>query len=117
MIVDVVTDPGHTVLGYQSRYSEYKSAIDKVHGEFVFGPSSFGGHADIKQGSLCNWCMPRMIPDAGSIEDSLLVSPSITDPIMPLRFDGLQTTDPFLCHYFFDCKMTRSMSVNSLPTF
>ena len=80
-------------------------------------PFLFGGQEDARHGSLCNWCMPRMIPNAGSIEDSLLVSPTITDPIMPLRFNGLQTTDPFLCHYYFDCKMTRNMSVNSLPTF
>lgn len=94
------------VYGYQSRYSEYKSRIDEVHGQFQSrAPLSF-------------WTTPRNASTAGSeywTSSDLHVNPKITDPIFALQYDGKQTSDPFLCHFKFKSTLVRNMSVIGVP--
>ena len=79
----------NNVVGYQARYLEYKTRVDEVHGQF-----------QSKQ-PLSAWCMPRTSQIAASMigANNLYVNPKITDTLFSLSYDGLQSSDPFLCHY------------------
>lgn len=91
------------VLGYQARYAEYKSSYDKVCGEFT------------SHGSLREWTIPRSFWALNTPVDRLRVNPALFNSVVALQYDGSQATDPFLCHFAFNCKMVRDMSVNGLP--
>ena len=77
------------VLGFQNRYLEYKTGIDRVHGQFC------------TNGSLSSWTAPR---NSGILTInttyynlySLKVSPKILNSICSISFDGTESTDPIL---------------------
>ena len=95
-----------TVIGYQSRYSEYKSRVDEIHGLFQSkAPLSF-------------WTTARNASNISSgiwSSIDLHVNPKITDSIFALKYDGKQTSDPFLCHFKFNATLVRNMSVIGVP--
>lgn len=97
------------VIGFQNRYLEYKTGIDKVHGQFCTG------------GSLSAWTAPR---NTGLLFDvsgqafnynSLKVSPKIMNSICSVSFDGNDTTDPILVDSHISIKAIRPMSVSDEP--
>ena len=97
------------VIGFQNRYLEYKTGIDKVHGQFCSG------------GTLSAWTAPR---NSGIIEDtggdmfstySLKVSPKILNSICSVAFDGNDYTDPILVDSHIGIKAIRPMSVSDEP--
>lgn len=97
------------VIGFQNRYLEYKTGIDKVHGQFCTG------------GSLSAWSAPR---NTGLLFDvsgkafnynSLKVSPKILNSICSLTFDGNDNTDPILVDSHISIKAIRPMSVSDEP--
>lgn len=97
------------VIGFQNRYLEYKTGIDKVHGQFCTG------------GSLSAWTAPR---NSGLIIDttsgvfnlySLKVSPKILNSICSVVFDGDDSTDPILVDSHIGIKAIRPMSVSDEP--
>lgn len=96
------------VIGFQNRYLEYKTGIDKVHGQFCSG------------GSLSAWSAPR---NSGLLFDvdhpfnynSLKVSPKIMNSICSVSFDGNDTTDPILVDSHISIKAIRPMSVSDEP--
>lgn len=97
------------VVGYQNRYLEYKTGIDKVHGQFCTG------------GTLSAWTAPR---NSGIISDasgggfglySLKVSPKIMNSICSVAFDGNDNTDPILVDSHIGIKSIRPMSVSDEP--
>lgn len=97
------------VIGFQNRYLEYKTGIDKVHGQFCSG------------GSLSAWTAPR---NSGIIEDtgggmfgtySLKVSPKILNSICSVAFNGEDNTDPILVDSHIGIKAIRPMSVSDEP--
>lgn len=97
------------VIGYQNRYLEYKTGIDKVHGQFCTG------------GTLSAWTAPR---NSGIISDasggsfglySLKVSPKIMNSICSVAFDGHDNTDPILVDSHISIKSIRPMSVSDEP--
>lgn len=97
------------VIGFQNRYLEYKTGIDKVHGQFCSGCS------------LSAWTAPR---NSGIIEDtgggmfstySLKVSPKILNSICSVAFDGADNTDPILVDSHIGIKAIRPMSVSDEP--
>jgi hypothetical protein len=95
-----------TVLGYNTRYSEYKTAVDEVHGEFK------------RSGSLNAWSSPR--PTNYSLANGinahfLLVDPSVLNSIFAIQYNGKQNTDQFLINSFFNVSAIRPMSVAGLP--
>lgn len=120
----------NSVIGYSSRYSNYKTAVDKVHGPFQshfrFGSGSVVG------GSLSHWAMPRFdlpynnqtglglknfyIPP---FADSMLFNVNLptgqalfdrsTEPVWDVDYDH------FLVDSYFDVKAVRPMSVLGLP--
>lgn len=97
------------VIGFQNRYLEYKTGLDKVHGQFCTG------------GSLSAWTAPR---NAGLLHEatggmfnynSLKVSPKILNSICSVTFDGTDTTDPILVDSHISIKAIRPMSVSDEP--
>lgn len=96
-----------TVIGYHSRYSEYKSAVNRVHGSFQEG------------GSLSHWCAPFPLADnqfgISLTEANYKVSPSTINSICAVTYNGDDSTDQFLCHYNFGVTAVRDMSVFGIP--
>lgn len=96
------------VIGFQNRYLEYKTKVDKVHGQFCSG------------GSLSAWSAPR---NSGVINDtaspfnlySLKVSPKILNSICSIAFNGEERTDPILVDSHIMIKAIRPISVSSEP--
>lgn len=105
------------VIGYQNRYMEYKTGVDKVHGEFCTG------------GSLSAWSAPRntglvvngdvSVGASGSLEYnvySFKVSPKILNSVCSVEFDGAKLdTDPIIVDAHIGIKAIRPMSVSGEP--
>lgn len=96
------------ILGFQNRYLEYKTGIDRVHGQFC------------TNGSLSSWTAPRNsgILTINSVYYnlySLKVSPKILNSIVSVTFDGSEDTDPILVNSHISIKAVRPMSVSDEP--
>ena len=99
-----------TVLGFNPMYSEYKTALDKVHGDFI---STTANHT----GSLSAWVTPRLFDEVyahgtGLTYVFLHVNPAILDTIFSVHSD---TADQFYVNCWNDIRAIRPMSVNGLP--
>lgn len=92
-------------MGYINRYAEYKTKVDKVHGEF--SPS----------GSLDAWTTVRQYKSfSGSVTNSFFkINPAVLDKIFAQVYDGSEVSDQFLVD--FQCFVTavRPMSVTGEP--
>lgn len=103
------------VLGYQLRYSEYKTNVDKIHG--VFNSSS-----DVSQTnqSYNAWVAPRNTALAqysnGATVSFFKCLPSVLDSVMVQQFDGTESTDQFLINANFNCQAIRPMSIYGEPS-
>lgn len=100
------------VIGFQNRYMEYKTGVDKVHGEFCTG------------GSLSAWTAPRntglvLSGGTGTLDYNLYsfkVSPKILNSICSVSFDGAKlNTDPIIVDSHIGIKAIRPMSVSGEP--
>ena len=99
-----------TVLGFNPMYSEYKTALDKVHGDFI---STTANHT----GALSAWVTPRLFDEVyakgtGLTYVFLHVNPAILDTIFAVHAD---TADQFYVNCWNDIRAIRPMSVNGLP--
>lgn len=98
-----------SILGYVPRYMEYKTCVDKVHGQFVSG------------GSLSAWSAPRNNPaiqsgsDYGFSSTSLKVDPRVFNPIVSVLYDGSDKTDQFIIDCTTSCRSIRPMSITGEP--
>lgn len=101
----------NNIIGFNNRYMEYKTAVNKVHGVFN------------TNGSLSAWASPRNNP---LFEDeqykslqlnstTLKVDPRILNPIMLVSYDGTENTDPFICDSHVSVQAIRPMSVSGEP--
>lgn len=92
-------------MGYINRYAEYKTKVDKVHGEF--SPS----------GSLDAWTTVRQYKSvSGSVTYSFFkINPAVLDKIFAQVYNGSEVSDQFLVD--FQCLVTavRPMSVTGDP--
>lgn len=105
---DLKFSGGHP-LGWQLRYSEYKTAIDVNHGQFGYsGPLSF-------------WTISRnrALSDTfagGSLSISdLKVSPKSVDSVFAVNYNGKQVTDQLFGGCYFGITKISDMSVDGLP--
>lgn len=96
------------VIGFTNRYMEYKTAVDRVHGNFAGG-------------NLKQWAAPRNNPLI-KVSDSLAltavslkVDPRILNPIMSVEYDGSESTDQFIVDCSIGVKSVRPMSVSGEP--
>ena len=100
------------VIGYGPRYWNYKTALDKVHGEFNYMRDG------VNAGSLYDWATPRR--DLTASDDlptigAYYVNPKILDSIFAVACDSTQATDQFLVNVQLSIKAIRGMSVIGLP--
>lgn len=110
------------VLGYVPRYHQYKTAIDKVHGEFN---GYLNGHASGQHHSLIAWVAPRVeqftslysAENSGRHISTFYINPDVYNNVMAVAANSNQRTDVFLNNVFFDVKAIRPMSVLGLPQF
>ena len=93
-----------TLFVSQSRYNEYKSRVNEVHGNLQHGRS------------LASWTSPRNFNTVGAIgEDVFFVNPHVTDRLFAIGYNGTESTDQFICHFLFDSTLVGNMSVNGIP--
>lgn len=108
----------NSVIGYLARYWEYKTAVDKVHGEFynrsmlraeIFGESL---------GVFANYVTPRAPHDfsQGLTLASLYVDPRSCDSIFYVASDESQATDQFKFNFNHQVTAVMPMSVTGLPS-
>lgn len=105
-------------IGFAPRYWMYKTAVDKVFGEFE--NRGFGN-------SLAAWVSPRQVdinisgssPNYSFNQDisNLYVNPSVLNNIFGISVNSHPNTDQFLNNVFFDVKSLRPMSELGLPQF
>lgn len=121
---------GSNILGYVPRYHEYKTAVDKVHGEFCSTPFSMLDSADRKArgfstglsvptvGAFSSFVSSRIDLESyfGSVRQ-FYVDPAIVDNLFLVSADGEQNSDQFWITSYLDIKSYRSMSVLGLPQF
>lgn len=102
-----------SVLGYQLRYSEYKTNVDKIHGVFN-SDSTFANQ------SYNAWVAPRNQALAqysnGATVSFFKCLPSVLDSVMVQKFDGTESTDQFLINANFNCQAIRPMSIYGEPS-
>lgn len=112
----------NNVLGYSPRYHMYKTAVDKVFGEFadtsLYLDSTLETYMHV--GSLRPWVSPRT--EYNTLEGlrylkSFYVSPKVYDDVFGVLVDSQQNSDQFIHNVFFDVKAIRPMSVLGLPQF
>lgn len=111
-------ETGNEIIGWQYRFSEYKTKYDIVHG----GLSSNGLTDSSSQGSLKYWVpqVDTFTTQGGSLQ-SFYVSPSALDDVMLVRYNPSSTnynslfnTDPLLHDIYFNCKKASKMSTYGL---
>ena len=101
----------NNIIGFNNRYMEYKTCVDKVHGIFN------------SAGPLGSWASPRNNPLFEDMttstmqinNSSLKVDPRILNPIMLVSYDGTESTDPFICDCHVSVQAIRPMSVSGEP--
>lgn len=103
------------VLGYQLRYSEYKTNVDIVHG--VFNTDSSVSKSNQSYNA---WVAPRNTALAqysnGATVSFFKCLPSVLDSVMVQSFDGSEQTDQFLINANFNCQAIRPMSIYGEPS-
>ena len=112
-IYNMFEDAFTQVIGYGPRYWNYKTALDKVHGEF-----NYRRDGTANSGSLYDWATPRRdltqsddLPTLGAY----YVNPRVLDSIFAVAADDTQKTDQLLVNAMLDVKAIRGMSVIGLP--
>lgn len=116
------------VMGYVNRYAMYKTAVDKVHGQFannLYDTGLTGAHFSRLKGSLIPWVTPRSenmsLPINGATpkrdKNSWYVDSDILDTVLGVSSDATEDTDSLLHNVYFDIKSIRPMTVLGLPQF
>lgn len=107
-----VVDPQ---LGYVPRYADYKTSVDRVHGEF--SDSLKYWVASLTPDYLTEY-FQRMHDLYGSYKVDYTffkVNPAILDNLFGVAVDSTLATDQFLVNSFFDTKVVRNLDYNGLP--
>lgn len=97
-------------LGWQPRYSEYKTAIDINHGQFINGEplAYFTSNRCRNLFSAHNWLTGLSLRD-------LKINPNIFDSVFKVGWNGKPTTDPFYGTVQFNIIKVSNMDVDSMP--
>lgn len=108
--LDSPIDPSSTavaIFGYNSRYAEYKTSYNRVHGIFR------------KNRSMSSWCCPidlgRISNQSGIAWQRLKIDPRYMDTIMTVSYDGSEETDQFICDCSINYDIVRPISRYGLP--
>ena len=93
-----------SLLGFNTRYHEYKQRVNEVHGTFATGQSE--SHWTITANNS-----PVFNPSYG-----FKVLPTITDSIFGVNWNGAPSTDPFKCFYSFNVTKVSNMEAIGVPS-
>lgn len=94
------------VLGYQPRYSEYKTALDINHGQFCYDDA------------LSYWSVGRLRKERGLDGLKLYmfkINPNMLDSIFAVNYNGEEITDCVFGGCNFNIVKVSSMSVDGMP--
>lgn len=101
------------VLGWNLRYSEYKTSLDMVHGVF-------NSDDKFQNQSYNAWVAPRNQTLAqysnGATVSFFKALPSVLNQIMVQQYDGTEQTDQFLINAGFNVQAIRPMSIYGEPS-
>lgn len=109
-------DDQRSIIGYNKRYMEYKSKLNKVHGLFQWQYKNADQNAwvptrkDIiydESNHRFNYYNP--IPFA---RENFMQSPFSLNDVLQTSYDGTWETDPFYVFAYFDTKLIANMSVD-----
>lgn len=97
-------------LGWQPRYSEYKTAVDINHGQFMQGDalSDYASNRARAVSSSMDWLTSLSLRD-------LKITPNIFDSIFKVSYNGKESTDPFFGSVQFNVVKVSDMDRQSLP--
>lgn len=101
------------VLGWNLRYSEYKTSLDMVHGVF-------NSDDKFQNQSYNAWVAPRNQTlsqySNGATVSFFKALPSVLNQVMVQQFDGTEQTDQFLVNAGFNVQAIRPMSIYGEPS-
>ena len=101
------------VLGWNLRYSEYKTSLDMVHGVF-------NSDDKFQNQSYNAWVAPRNQALSqytnGATVSFFKALPSVLNQIMVQEYDGTEQTDQFLVNANFGVQAIRPMSIYGEPS-
>lgn len=98
------------VLGWQPRYSEYKTALDVNHGQFA-GNLPLSYWAVSRMRSLSK----NMVYGKDLVLENLKISPNWLNSIFAVDYNGTEATDAFFGGCTFNVMKVSDMSVDGLP--
>lgn len=100
-------------LGWNLRYSEYKTSLDVVHGVF-------NSDDKFQNQSYNAWVAPRNQSLAqytnGATVSFFKALPSVLNQVMVQQYDGTEQTDQFLVNASFNVQAIRPMSIYGEPS-
>lgn len=104
----------NNVLGYVSRYAEYKSRVNRAHGAFS---KAVNPNGESESGPLNFWVTSMMNQNPYAFGfTAYKCNPRSADSVFAVNYDGTDASDHFLEHFHFDCKVVRSMSIYGVPS-
>lgn len=110
------------IIGYLPRAIGFKTAVDKVHGEFYSSmPYNYNAvrdpnhEASIVVGAFSDWVAPREDLLNFKSKSFLYVSPRCTDTIFKQLSNVRQDSDQFFVNARFDCYAVEPLPVIGLP--
>lgn len=93
-----------SVIGFNTRYHEYKQRVNEVHGTFAIGQSE------------SHWTVTANNEPIFSPPLSYKVMPSVTDSIFGVNWNGAPSTDPFKCFFSFNVTKVSNMEAIGIPS-
>lgn len=106
---DVTVD---TIIGYNPRYYNWKTKVDRVHGAFTTSLKDWV--APIDDNYLFGWL--NQSSSASTISWPFFkVNPNTLDNIFAVEADSTWETDQFLVNCNIDCKVVRPLSRDGVP--
>jgi len=98
------------VLGWQPRYSEYKTALDVNHGQFAGNlPLSYWSVSRMRSLSK------SMVYGKDLVLENLKINPAWLNSIFAVDYNGTEVTDAFFGGCTFNVMKVSDMSVDGLP--
>lgn len=92
-----------TLLGYNTRFHEYKQRTNCVHGSFAPNQSESHWAVTLNDEMVAN---PKYL---------FKVNPNVTDRIFGVNWDGTPNTDPFYCLFSFNATLVSNMEAVGVP--
>lgn len=103
-----------SAIGYQPRYSEYKSSVDQIHGAFT---SVYRNWVTPVTDNVLGLFAPLNGQNIAELSPyaRFKVCPNLLDNVFNVRFNGDYSTDQFFVNMDFGIKAVRNISRDGLP--